>query len=105
MLKRISLSTGSLYRVSTLVQPNVKLYPYLALLYSHMTYAIMVWGKILVGNRNPCVNALIEACMENIFYSFSDHTIANNILLDYHSIFDYLTGKKLHEILHHNDHD
>ena len=58
LVKRISMSTGLLYRVSTLVPLKVKLHAYYALIYSRISYAITVWGKSPIGNRNLCVNAL-----------------------------------------------
>ena len=58
LVKRISMSTGWLYRVSTLVPLKVRLNAYYALIYSRISYAITVWGKSSLGNRNLCVNAL-----------------------------------------------
>ena len=104
LVKRISMSTGLLYRVSTLVPLKVKLNAYYALIYSRISYAITVWGKSSIGNRNLCVNAL-KRVLKVIFYNIDDYIRANNKLLDYDSIFDYFTCLKLYKILHNNNHE
>ena len=89
LVKRISMSTGLLYRV-TLVPLQVKLNAYYASIYSRIKYAITVWGKRSVGNMNLCINALKRA-WELIYCNVDDFKIANNKLQDYDSIFNYNT--------------
>ena len=54
-----------------------------------MSYAITVWDKGSIGNRNIFVNAL-KRVRKAIFWNTDDHIIINYNLVDYDSIFEYL---------------
>ena len=69
-----------------------------------MSYAITIWEKSSIGNRNLCVNAL-NRVRKDIYNNIDNNIITNNNLLDYDSIFECFTSVKRNKVLNHNSHD
>ena len=48
--KKMSRSIGAINRVKTLLPSHVLCKLYYSLVYSHLTYAVIVWGESSLGN-------------------------------------------------------
>ena len=104
LVKKVSSSTGVLRRVSNLVPVDVRLKIYYALIYSRMTYAITVWGRSSIGNRNLC-NSAVKRVWKIIFYNCVRQGANNLELLTYDSMLEYFACLKLCKIMFLNGHN
>ena len=77
----ISKSVGVMRRLHCQLPANVMVKLYCSLVYSHLTYALLAWGRS--GRTNP---AKIECAHRRACKLLTDY---NQTILTFHSIYDY----------------
>ena len=90
--KKISSSIGAIYRVKPYVPPFIIYKLYYSLVYSHLTYAIITWGKSNLGNIH-IVSKLQEKALK-LLPGDLESTFKNNNIMKFESIYKYFVCLK-----------
>ena len=95
---KLSQAIGSIRRISYLLPDRIRLNLYYSLIYSHLSYGILAWGRSSVANENR-IASIHKRALNVLNLSCTRHK-----LLNFHSIYDCTAVTKLYKVLHLQNH-
>lgn len=103
VIGRLSRSLGILRRLSQTIPPSVLLKLYYSIFYSHLTYALIVWGNCSVGISNRISSLQRQAVrLLKAEYEIDIDVFAKYSLMKFPEILKYFSVVKLYNVLNGN---
>ena len=99
---KLSRALGILYRLSTVVPPQILLTLYFSMFYSHLTYGITIWGGCGIVNIGR-VNRIHRRASNLVVSSFLNIGIDRK-LCTFGKIYDYFVALKMYRCIYSDDH-
>ena len=96
---KLAQAIGTIRRISYLLPVSTRMNLYYSLIYSHMAYGILAWGKCGTYSRDRIVS-LQNRSLRILNLNFNTHKILN-----FNSIYEYLALVKLFKIQNLRNHD
>ena len=91
-----------MYRLSTVVPPQILLTLYFSMFYSHLTYGITIWGGCGIVNIGR-VNRINRRASNSVVSSFLNIGIDRK-LCTFGKIYDYFVALKMYRCIYNDDH-
>ena len=94
VITKISRVRGMLWRCGSLVSLAVKKMVYQSLVFSHLSYGVIVWGKSSVGNELK-IKATQNRIIRQIYGSAGSEIYSNYKILSFENLYEYFILIKL----------
>jgi len=100
--KSLSRSIGMINRIADLIPPRVKKALYYSLVYSRVSYGIVVWGRSSVGNAT-----IMDRLLRRAHRCISHPRCAQlnmGLFFNFDSVYRYFTAIKLYKVVNQDQH-